>query len=185
MDRWWDWNTGRVTTRPVLRPIAHHDVPDVLRLNELNVELLAPMDHHRLEQLIAWALRADVIEVDGVAAGFVITFGPGTSYDSLNYQWFSDLYGGDFHYLDRIVLDDRFRRHGLGTAVYDQLEREAASVGRLALEVNVEPPNPASLAFHAGRGYVEVGRLGQPGKTVALLAKHLTPPLARLGDSPA
>jgi hypothetical protein len=174
-----------VTTRPVLRPIEDDDVPAVLRLNERNVELLAPMDRRRLDQLTAWALRADVIDVDGAAAGFVITFGPGTAYDSPNYQWFSDHYRGDFHYLDRIVLDDRFRRLGLGTAVYDQLEREAASVGRMALEVNVEPPNPASLAFHAGRGYVEVGRLGQPGKTVMLLAKDLTPPLARSGDSPA
>jgi predicted GNAT superfamily acetyltransferase len=174
-----------VTTRPVLRPIEDDDVPAVLRLNERNVELLAPMDRRRLDQLTAWALRADVIDVDGAAAGFVITFGPGTAYDSPNYQWFSDHYRGDFHYLDRIVLDDRFRRLGLGTAVYDQLEREAAPVGRMALEVNVEPPNPASLAFHAGRGYVEVGRLGQPGKTVMLLAKDLTPPLARSGDSPA
>jgi hypothetical protein len=174
-----------VTTRPVLRPIEDDDVPAVLRLNERNVELLAPLDRRRLDQLTAWALRADVIDVDGAAAGFVITFGPGTAYDSPNYQWFSDHYRGDFHYLDRIVLDDRFRRLGLGTAVYDQLEREAAPVGRMALEVNVEPPNPASLAFHAGRGYVEVGRLGQPGKTVMLLAKDLTPPLARSGDSPA
>jgi predicted GNAT superfamily acetyltransferase len=174
-----------VTTPLVLRPIEDDDVPLVLRLNERNVDLLAPMDRQRLGQLVAWARRADVIDVDGAAAGFVITFGPGTGYDSPNYQWFSDLYGAHFHYLDRIVLDDRFRRLGLGTAVYGQLEREAAPAGRLALEVNIEPPNPASLAFHAGRGYVEVGRLGQPGKTVALLAKDLTPPLARSGDSPA
>jgi predicted GNAT superfamily acetyltransferase len=54
----------------------------------------------------------------------------------------------------------------------------------MALEVNVEPPNPASLAFHAARGYVEVGRRVDGGKAVSLLAKDLTPAGARSGDSP-
>ena len=160
---------------PLLRPIADGDVADVLALNEVNVELLAPLDTARLEQLQAWALRADVIDVDGAFAGFVITFGPGTDYDSPNYRWFSARYGSDFHCLDRIVLADPFRRLGLGSAVYDVVEADATHGRRLTLEVNVEPPNPASLAFHAGRGFDEVGRLGGPGKTVALMAKRLTP----------
>jgi predicted GNAT superfamily acetyltransferase len=160
---------------PLLRPIAEDDVPDVLALNEANVELLAPMDAARLAELQAWAIRADVIDVGGAFAGFVITMGPGSDYDSPNYRWFAQRYGSGFHYLDRIVLDDAFRRLGLATAVYEVVEADAAAAGRLTLEVNAEPPNPASLAFHAGRGYAEVGRLGGPGKTVALMAKHLTP----------
>ena len=64
---------------------------------------------------------------------------------------------------------------GLGSAVYDVVEDDALRAGQLTLEVNAEPPNPASLAFHARRGYREVGRLGGPGKTVSLMAKRLTP----------
>jgi hypothetical protein len=159
---------------PLLRPIEPRDVELVLDLNEANVEMLAPLDAARLEQLQAWARRADVIDVEGAFGGFVITMGPGTDYDSPNYRWFADLYGSSFHYLDRIVLSDRFRRRGLGSAVYDVVEDDALSAGRLTLEVNAEPPNPASLAFHASRGYHEVGRLGGPGKTVSLMAKRLT-----------
>lgn len=159
---------------PLLRPIAEDDVPDVLALNEANVELLAPLDAARLEQLQGWASRADVVEVDTVVAGFVITMSPGTGYDSPNYRWFAARYGSAFHYLDRIVLSDDFRRLGLGSRVYDIVEADALEAGRLALEVNVEPPNAASLAFHAGRGFTEVGRLGETGKTVAMLAKSLT-----------
>lgn len=150
------------------------DIAPVLALNEANVELLAPLDSARLEQLKVWARRAEVVEVDGEFAGFVITMGPGTEYDSPNYRWFAARYGSSFHYLDRIVLSDRFRRRGLASAVYDVVEADAVEAGRLALEVNAEPPNPASLAFHAGRGYLEVGRLGAAGKTVAMLAKRLT-----------
>ena len=160
-----------MTTSVLLRD---HDVPLVLDLNERNVELLAPLDAARLDQLSTWAHRAQVIEVAGEPAGFVITIPAGTDYDSPNYRWFSALYGSSFHYLDRIVFEDRFRRRGLGSAVYDMIETDASAVGRLALEVNAEPPNPASLAFHAARGYAEVGRLGGAGKTVAMLAKDLT-----------
>jgi uncharacterized protein len=160
---------------PLLRPIEPRDVELVLDLNEANVEMLAPLDASRLEQLRAWAHRADVIEVEGAFAGFVITMGPGTDYDSPNYRWFAALYGDSFHYLDRIVLSGRFRRMGLGSAVYDVVEHDALRAGQLTLEVNAEPPNPASLAFHASRDYREVGRLGSPGKTVSLMAKRLTP----------
>ena len=41
----------------------------------------------------------------------------------------------------------------------------------MTLEVNVDPPNHGSLAFHQRRGYVEVGRLGEPGHVVGLMAK--------------
>lgn len=163
-----------MTTSVLLRDIADHDVPLVLDLNERNVELLAPLDAARLDQLSTWAHRAQVIEVAGEPAGFVITIPAGTDYDSPNYRWFSALYGSSFHYLDRIVFEDRFRRRGLGSAVYDMIEADASTAGCLALEVNAEPPNPASLAFHAARGFAEVGRLGGAGKAVAMLAKDLT-----------
>jgi hypothetical protein len=174
-----------VTSRPLLRPIASGDVADVLELNERNVELLAPLDAARLEEITGWSHRADVIEVDGRFAGFVITIGSGTAYDSPNYRWFGALYGTSFHYLDRIVLSDSFRRRGLGSSVYEVIEADSADAGRLALEVNVEPPNPGSLAFHTARGYAEVGRLGQPGKTVAMLAKDLTHVVARSDEYPS
>jgi predicted GNAT superfamily acetyltransferase len=59
--------------------------------------------------------------------------------------------------------------------VYDEVEAVAATRGRMALEVNLVPPNPASMAFHLRRGYVEVGRLGDADHLVVLLTKDLGP----------
>jgi predicted GNAT superfamily acetyltransferase len=157
---------------PLLRPVTDADVADVLALNQLNVEALAPMDEDRCTQLRGWADRFDVLESDGELAGFVVTFGPGTPYDSENYRWFTERHGEHgFYYLDRIVLHEHFRRQGLGGFVYDALEIVAAQHGRMALEVNLVPRNDASLAFHERRGYVEVGRLGDPAHLVALMEK--------------
>jgi predicted GNAT superfamily acetyltransferase len=155
----------------VLRPMTQSDVAAVLALNEEHVDLLSPMDGDRLSELRRWASRADVILADGQVAGFVLVFGPGTGYDSENYRWFDARFGPDFDYLDRIVIADRFRRRGLASAVYDAVEHVASRRGRLALEVNIEPPNEASLAFHRRRGYQEVGRLGPEGHRVSLMAR--------------
>ena len=158
---------------PKLRRIEPDDHAQVLGLNEANVVKLAPMDEARLLELDKLADRFDVIDIDGEFGGFVITFAPGSAYDSENYRWFTERYDGHFYYLDRIVLNDEHRRQGLGTFVYDELEHVARRYGRLTLEVNLVPRNDASLAFHDRRGYVEVGRLGDAAHLVSLMEKRL------------
>lgn len=159
---------------PVLRSISPQDVAAVLELNALNVWALSPMDEDLLIRLLGWADRGDVLDVGGEVAGFVMTFAPGTDYESANYRAFGELYGSDFYYLDRIVIGGRFRRQRLASFVYDEIEAVAAPYRRLTLEVNSIPPNDASMAFHVNRGYVEVGRLDDgEGKQVALLSKEL------------
>lgn len=165
--------TWQAVLVPQLRRITPTDHKQVLALNDSNVEALAPMDEARLVELEGLADRFDVIDVDGEFGGFVITFGPGSSYDSENYRWFAERHDGHFYYLDRIVLEGGHRRQGLGTFVYDELEKVARRYGRLALEVNVVPRNDVSLAFHDRRGYVEVGRLGDETHMVSLMEKRL------------
>jgi uncharacterized protein len=157
---------------PELRPLRDDDVDQVLALNQANVEMLAPLDEPGLRRLQGFADRFDVVQVDGEFAGFVVTMTPGTEYDSPYYGWFSENIDG-FYYLDRIVLDPRHRRVGLGGFVYDEMERSASTYGRMCLEVNLIPRNDASLAFHASRGYVELGRLGDDEHLVSLMEKPL------------
>ena len=155
----------------VLRPLTVADHGAVLALNESNVELLAPLDEARLTELVAVADNASVINVDGAFAGFVITFAAGSAYDGENFAWFTERYD-DFCYLDRVVIHEDYRRRGLGSAVYDELE---STCGRpvFALEVNLDPPNVGSLAFHHARGYTEVGQRLSGGHLVSLLTLSL------------
>jgi predicted GNAT superfamily acetyltransferase len=126
----------------------------------------------RARELGARSLSWAVPDGDGVA-GFAVMLGPGTEYDSVNYVWFTRRYDS-FGYLDRIVVDPSYRRTGVGSSLYDAAEEASARHGRMTLEVYVEPPNDASLAFHRSRGYREVGQLVQPnGKTCGMFAKEL------------
>jgi predicted GNAT superfamily acetyltransferase len=157
---------------PDLRPLRETDIADVLALNQANVTELSPLDEPGLQDLRKLADRFDVLDVEGGFGGFVVTFAPGAPYDSENYRWFSARHRR-FYYLDRVVLHERYRRHGFGTFMYDEIERVAAPYGRLALEVNLVPRNEPSLAFHERRGYVEVGRLGDETHLVSLMEKPL------------
>jgi uncharacterized protein len=157
----------------VLRSITTSDHAQVLAWNHAHVELLSPLDEERLVALLGWTDLGSVVSVDGRDVGFVLTFAAATAYDSENYRWFGERYG-DFYYLDRVVVDPSVRRTGIGTRLYDEIEsraRELAPV--MCLEVNLEPPNEPSLAFHHHRGYVEVGRQVHGDHLVSLLAKDL------------
>lgn len=157
----------------VLRPMTPADHALVLGWNETNVELLSPLDEPRLVTLLGWSDRGDVITHEGTDVGFVLTFASGTAYDSSNYLWFTERYGS-FYYLDRVVVDPSVRRAGIGTRVYDELEHRARQVAPvMCLEVNLDPPNEPSLAFHRRRGYVEVGQAMAGDHLVSLMAKQL------------
>lgn len=157
-----------------LRPIMPLDFPAVLAWNEAHVELLAPLDETRLLTLLGWSDTAAVITHDGHDVGFVLTFAAGSPYDSPNFRWHAARHPS-FVYLDRIVVDPSVRRAGIATRVYDELEA-AAGTPVFCLEVNVDPPNEASLTFHRQRGYVEVGRQPFGEHEVALFEKRLTAP---------
>lgn len=156
-----------------VRELAPADWPTVLALNQASVRELSPMDEERLGFILALAHRALVAEDQDRVAAFAIAVAPGTAYDSANYRWFSERYER-FLYLDRIAVAETHRRRGLGALLYEGMEDAALPFGRMVCDVNVRPRNDASLAFHAARGYEDVGRL-QHGevKTVALMSKEL------------
>jgi uncharacterized protein len=115
-----------------------------------------------------------VVEIEAEIAAFLIVLDATADYQSINYQWFRDRYR-DFLYIDRIAVDSRFHRGGLGRALYQDLFAEVRrrDVARICAEVNLQPPNPGSIAFHRAMGFVEVGELEHPGeKKVAMFVRE-------------
>ena len=156
----------------LLEPLGVADTVQVLALNERHQHLTAPLDADRLWHLAAVG-TVEVVRVDGAFAGFVVTVADDAEHDSGNFLWFRERYDA-FDYLDRIVVHEDFRRRGLAGRVYDEVEtRTARRAPLLTLEVNVDPPNEASLAFHAARGFEPVGQREFDGHTVSMQVKRL------------
>jgi uncharacterized protein len=159
-----------------LRDATAEDRARLLELNGASVQQLSPLDQARLDYLLALAHSCLVAEdANGEVAGFALAVAPGAHYDSINYAWFAERFER-FLYLDRIAVDAERRRQGVGALLYGAMEQAGAEFQRMVCDVNIRPRNEASLAFHAARGYREVGQLEHgTGKTVALMSKELVP----------
>ncbi len=105
----------------------------------------------------------------------LITFDQDADYSSPNFAWFQARFDR-FVYVDRIIVAKHARNRGLARHYYETLFARAAAAGhnRVTCEVNVDPPNPGSLAFHAALNFVPCGEaLLHNGKTVRYLERPL------------
>ena len=163
-------------SEPTLRPFRDRDLDALVAVNDAAYPAVPITPAAELAELIGMSSVVVVVD-DGAAAGFVLGMPPGLGYQSENYLFFSSRareLGTTFVYVDRIVLAAHLRGRGLGPQLYEAVFAEARRVGadEVLCEVNLEPPNPGSLAFHTRIGFVEVGRQSTKGgaNVVALLA---------------
>lgn len=147
----------RVRTHWVVRDATVADHPAVLAMNNAATPHVNALTEEELGWLASHAGYFRVLEDAGGVAGFVLCLPSGLDYWSDNYKWFSARYT-DFLYLDRVVVVERARRGGVGRAMYEALhEAVAGRWMRITLEVNLRPPNPASVIFHEKMGYRAIG----------------------------
>lgn len=159
-----------------LRDVTREDLEALHALNEQSVPHVNSLTADELEWFLRVADYFRLIEIDDSPAGFLLGLQPGLDYGSLNYAWFSRRYA-DFFYIDRLAVDARWRRRGVASALYVDIERHAQAAGAplLACEVNLRPRNEVSITFHERHGFSEVGRQDTEGgsKTVTLMIKPL------------
>lgn len=143
-----------------LAPVTPDDLDEVLALNQAWVPRVGPVDRDGLSGLVAESSLALVARLaDDALAGFVIVIPPGADYRSPNYRFFAER-SDEFRYVDRIAVAPSAQGLGVGRRLYDAVVEHARAGGarRVTCEVNLQPPNPESQAFHARLGFVEVGR---------------------------
>ncbi len=158
------------TDNIIYRDATNDDTATVCTLNRIDEVRLSPMDPERFAALRAAACYCKVAQCEGEVAAFLIGFSDGADYDSDNYRWF-DARMKNFFYIDRIVVDARFRGRGLASGLYRDVQAHARdhALHWLAAEIDIEPPNPVSLAFHSHLGFSEIGtQVTGSGKTVSL-----------------
>jgi len=160
----------------LIRDAEPRDFATILALNEESVLFTSPLDGAALTELHAQAAYHRVVEEEGRVAAFLLAVAPGQPYQSPNYVWFAAR-RDDFLYIDRVVVAGERRHAGLGAALYEDVSAWAGrrGFGRLACEVNIEPPNEVSAAFHRRQGFTQVGTqwVADGTKRVALLEKGL------------
>lgn len=149
-----------------LRQLSPKDMDWAYALNQANGEALSFMERDAFEALVRRACFAWCVDPDD---GFLLAFDAPPTDDSPNFNWFAKRYRR-FIYVDRIAVAEHARRQGVAARLYQALFAVAADAGHtiVGAEVNADPPNLASDAFHAAQGFSIVGeaRLIARNKTV-------------------
>ncbi len=171
--------SGTVPGTVSVRIATDGDEDFILALNGASAPGVAEMTADDYRRLRSWAARVLVAELDGKPVGFLILIEPGTAYPSDNYGWFEDRFRRHL-YVDRIAVDPSVKRKGIGRAMYDAAALAARELDepRITCEVNEDPPNPESMAFHKAAGLHHVASRPSPrlGKVVAMFVRELGPP---------
>lgn len=151
----------------------------ILALNAACAPAVSDLTREELRRVMGWAARTLVAETDGAPAGFpagfIVLMRPGAAYPSDNYGWFERQFERHL-YIDRVAVADAARGQGVGRALYAAADAIAAGLQleRVTCEVNEDPPNPESLAFHAALGFRFLkSRRSGSGKTVAMFVREL------------
>lgn len=156
-----------------LAPITIADEPSILTLNNLHQRETSLLDATKLHHLLEQAYLARRI---GVNDALLLAFDQDADYDSANFLWFRQRYPR-FAYVDRIIVAEHARGRGLARQLYQTLFAKALADGHtlVACEVNSDPPNPGSDAFHAALGFEQVGEatIYSGERTVRYLVRSL------------
>lgn len=158
-----------------IRDVQAHDLDTVLALNNTADGGISPMDDTQLHPLFQMADYFRVAEIDGHLAGFLIALREHADHPGANFQWFRQRYER-FVFIDRIVVANAYRRHGLGRVFYSDVQSFAEPrVPILGCAVFLEPRDDVAVLFHGTYGFNEVGQQVSPDnqRHVGLLGKPL------------
>lgn len=144
----------------------------LLALNNAHATELSTLTPARFDSLLenAWLALAATD-----ASALLLAFHQSATYDSPNFLWFRTRLTR-FAYIDRIVVVAGARRRGIAREMYAAVLERASAEGLdwLCCEVNLDPPNPSSSAFHAALGFAEMGRaILANGRAVRYLARSI------------
>ena len=155
-----------------VRLLQAHDLVAALAINNASTPAVTEATEVRFAHIFQ-AAAVSLGTFDGeVLVGFSLALEPLADYDSSNYCWFGERYD-NFVYLDRIAIAASHQNRGLGSLLYEELERHICTPV-LACEVNLRPPNEGSLRFHERIGFREVGQQETPyGSLVSMLVKDI------------
>lgn len=155
--------------------VTANDLDDVHTLNEASVPHVNSLSMDQMRWFFEHAPYFRLVRLDDRLAGFLVGLMQGLDYASANYRFFSGRHEV-FGYVDRVAVASRSRQLGIASQLYEDFTATLRGhVPVLVCEVNIRPPNPASLAYHERHGFARIGTQETEGgkKEVALLEKRL------------
>lgn len=139
-----------------LRPLTAADHEALLQLNAGNRPAVAAVEAGDLPWLLAGeGHRLVAVDSSGQVLGYLLAFPRASSYDDSEMNELRRLIAEPFYYICQVALAPEHRGRGIGRAFYAAVAETARAQGAryLCCDVNLDPPNPESHAFHRRLGF--------------------------------
>lgn len=160
----------------IIRPFTDADRAALLRLNLHARPAVAALDETTLSALLAFEGHHFVaVDRTGAVAGYLLSFLRESDYDDTEICELRRRLPEPFLYICQLVVAQEYRRQRIGLALYEAVENTARRQGVriLCCDVNTNPPNPESFAFHYRLGFAEIGfGLAGDGTAIAFLVRR-------------
>lgn len=161
-----------------IQPLNDAHRAALLRLNAANHPAVHTLDEANLEGLLACGGGHHRVAVDrtGVVCGYVLSFVHLSDYNDSEFRELRRRTAEPFLYICQVVVASGHRKRGIARGFYDALADTARhqGVALLCCDVNTNPPNPESFAFHLRMGFREIGRgTASNGFAIAYLQKRV------------
>lgn len=154
-----------------IRHVKESDLDIVLELSNNESKWVGLEEKEFFEEYIDLPNFLIVENLDKQLAGFIMGIESSFEYTkSKNFLWFKERYN-DFVYIDRVVIDPKFRINGIASNLYDYLHKKNKK--SLTCEVAISPRNEESIIFHEKLGFKKVGEFSSiPPKMCEMYLKE-------------
>lgn len=162
---------------PLIRPITLPDHAAILRLNAECQPFVALLTEADLQHLLPiGGLHRVAVDANGTVIGYLLAFYSEAPYDDEEIRHLRHHLTEPFCYIAQVAITADSRRQGIARALYESLFATARARGlrTICSEVNTNPPNRESLAYHQRMGFTPLHEhLLSSGWTVVFLTKSL------------
>lgn len=143
---------------------------DIYSINQKNVPEVGSLDSlDKQRKLLSICSYHSILLKEDQLIGFSICFREERPYWSENYKYFEKELD-KFLYVDRIAIDQKYRRQGHAKRMYRDIFNFASKDDLVVTaEVNTKPMNAGSISFHKHMGFKEVGQRSFDHHDVAYL----------------
>jgi predicted GNAT superfamily acetyltransferase len=158
------------------RAMRATDGAQILAINRAGQPGVAALGSPELARLLSLPHEHLVATCGGDVVGYLLAFHRDAPYDGEEFLTFRQLFSEPYLYVDQIAVGSKVRNRGIGRRLYEDIGSIALrnQVGLVCCEINIVPPNEASLAFHQKLGFTPVTRLlTRDARQVQLLARKL------------
>lgn len=131
----------------------------LLRLNADNHPEVQRLDETTLKSFLGFGgEHLVVVDPAGTVLGYLLSHASDAGYDDTEICELRRRVAEPFLYVCQIVIAREHRGRGLGRALYEEIAGIARrqELRLVCCDVNTDPPNPGSIAFHRRLGFATI-----------------------------